>query len=170
MAGLIRQPPPNTLEISLEGDETLRYPLLGIHIQRVGTTTQFTLPFVPGSDDTEVVDVETAKQLVGDDLTIKFVEVQGFEDEGIGLTGDDLATAYPGTHSASGQPIVTLIFKDRGARIFGELTGKIAGSEEDQIAIFLDEQQLVSPRVTTAITAGSATTLLFREYETWLYF
>jgi len=154
--GLTSQSPHSTLEISLEGTETFRYPILGIQVVRIGASTRFALPFPPGVGEEGLVDVPTAQEMLGEDPTIEFVELQGFADEEIGLTGDDLSTAYPGTHSATGQPIVTLIFKDRGARIFGKLTEQIAGSDEDRIAIFLDDEQLISPRVTTAITAGSA--------------
>ena len=156
VAGLAIQSPPSSLEISLEGTETFRYPVLGIQIERIGTSTRFALPFAPGVGESGLVDVPTAREMLGEDPTIEFVELQGFDDEEINLTGKDLSTAYPGTHSASGQPIVTLIFKDRGARIFGELTEQIAGSNEDLIAIFLDDELLSAPRVTTAITAGSA--------------
>jgi protein-export membrane protein SecD len=154
--GLARPNPPSTLEVSVEGTQTFRYPLLSIQIARIATTTRFALPFAPGIGEDGQVDVPTAREMLGESPSIHFTEIQGFADEDIGLTGDDLSTAYAGTHSASGQPIVTLIFKDHGARLFGELTEEIAGSAEDEIAIFLDDEQLVSPRVTTAITAGSA--------------
>ena len=148
---------PSFLEISINGDETLAYRMLGIQIQRIGTSTRFALPFIPpGAGSDGFVDVPTARGMLGETPSVRFTEIQGAADEDINLTGDDLSTAFPGTHSASGQPIVTLIFNDRGARIFGELTEQIAGSDRDEIAIFLDGDQLVSPRVTTAITAGSA--------------
>ena len=151
--GLARPNPVSSLEVSVEGAQTLRYTLLSIQIARIGTSTRFALPFVGEGGP---VDVPSAREMLGESPRIRFTELQGFVDEDIGLTGDDLSTAYPGTHSATGQPIVTLIFKDQGARIFGELTQEIAGSREDEIAIFLDDEQLVSPSVTTAITAGSA--------------
>jgi preprotein translocase subunit SecD len=153
--GPSRPPPPSVLEMSITGQTNYRTTLLGIQIQPIATTTSFAFPFNPGTGEPPTV--EQAREMLGDDPEIEFVEIQGFVDENIGLTGDDLEVAYPGTHSVSQQPIVTVVFKDRGARIFGELTQQIAGSETDQIAIFLDDQQLISPRVTGVITAGTAT-------------
>ena len=153
--GSSRPPPPSTLEMSITGETNYRTALLGIQIQRIGTTTRFAFPFNPGTGEPPTV--QQAAEMLGDDPQIEFVELQGFVDEDIGLTGDDLAVAYPGTHSVSQQPIVTVVFKDRGTRIFGELTGQIAGSDSDEIAIFLDDEQLISPRVTGVITAGTAT-------------
>ena len=154
-AGSSRPPPPSVLEMSITGETNYRTTLLGIQIQRIATTTSFAFPFNPGTGEPPTV--EQAGEMLGGDPQIEFVELQGFVDEDIGLTGDDLAVAYPGTHSVSQQPIVTVVFKDRGARIFGELTGQIAGSDSDEIAIFLDDEQLISPRVTGVITAGTAT-------------
>lgn len=153
--GSSRPPPPSTLEMSITGETNYRTALIGIQIQRIGTTTSFAFPFNPGTGEPPTV--KQAAEMLGDDPQIEFVELQGFVDEDIGLTGDDLAVAYPGTHSVSQQPIVTVVFKDRGTRIFGELTGQIAGSDSDEIAIFLDDEQLISPRVTGVITAGTAT-------------
>ena len=56
---------------------------------------------------------------------------------------------------------MNLEFNDTGARIFGELTQDIIVKEQatgvrDQIAIFLDGAELVSPEVRSAITAGTA--------------
>ena len=150
-----RPSPPSSLEMSIAGNENYRSALLGIQILRIGTSASFAFPFDPGTGEPPTV--EQAREVLGDDPEVEFVEIQGFVDEEIGLTGDDLAVAYPGTHSVSQQPIVTVVFKDRGARIFGELTGQIAGSQTDEIAIFLDDQQLISPRVTGVITAGTAT-------------
>lgn len=153
--GSTRPPPPSVLEMSITGETNYRTTLLGIQIQRIATTTSFAFPFNPGTGEPPTV--EQATDMLGGDPQVEFVELQGFVDEDIGLTGDDLAVAYPGTHSVSQQPIVTVVFKDRGARIFGELTGQIAGSDSDEIAIFLDDEQLISPRVTGVITAGTAT-------------
>ena len=153
--GSTRPPPPSVLELSITGETNYRTTLLGIQIQRIATTTSFAFPFNPGTGEPPTV--EQASDMLGDDPQVEFVELQGFVDEDIGLTGDDLAVAYPGTHSVSQQPIVTVVFKDRGTRIFGELTGQIAGSDSDEIAIFLDDEQLISPRVTGVITAGTAT-------------
>ena len=106
---------------------------------------------------TIAADLEEAQAIFGDSPHVVFKEeIIGKVDEDINLTGDDLLRAYATQHTSSGQPIVTVEFNDRGTRIFGELTTRIAGSQSDQIAIFLDDKELISPVVSTAITAGSA--------------
>ena len=132
LSATVRPPPPSSLEVSIAGNENYRSALLGIQILRIATTTRFALSFDPGTAGAG--DLAQARETLGDDPEIKFVEIQGFVDEDIGLTGDDLAVAYPGTHSVSQRPIVTVVFKDRGSRIFGELTGQIVGSQNDEIS------------------------------------
>ena len=98
-----------------------------------------------------------AVSIFGDEPTVVFIEeVQGYVDELIGLTGDDLARSYAGQHAQTGAPIVNIEFKSRGARIFGELTQDIAGSQSDRIAIFLDDEELIAPTAQRAITTGTA--------------
>ena len=92
--------------------------------------------------------------MLGDSPVIQLTEIQGKVDEDIGLTGDDLATAYADQESGTGLPIVIVEFKSRGTRIWGDLTSRLAGSPNDEIAILLDERELISPQVVTAITAG----------------
>ena len=91
----------------------------------------------------------------GDSPQLTLSTVSGKVDDPIGLTGDDLARAYAGQHGGTGAPIVNIEFNDRGARIFGDLTAEIAGTA-DQIAIFLDDEELVAPVVQQAITSGVA--------------
>ena len=103
-----------------------------------------------------MTDLEVAREMLGDGSTVRFSEIQTQVDTSINLTGDDLARAYPSQQSQSGAPIVVLEFKERGAKIFGDLTSRIAGSPTDAIAIFLDEEELISPTVSSAITSGAA--------------
>ena len=105
--------------------------------------------------------MEVVRERVGDNAQLLFTEITGTVDEPIGLTGDNLARAFPGQHTQSGIPIVNLEFDSEGTRIFGELTLDIVRKQEtdgirDQIAIFLDDDELISPTVQTAITAGTA--------------
>ncbi|MDP7620225.1 MAG: protein translocase subunit SecD, partial [Dehalococcoidia bacterium] len=98
-----------------------------------------------------------ARETFGDQPNVFFTEeIQGRFDEDIGLTGENLANAYADQHHATGQPIVVVEFDIEGTKIFGELTEQIAGLSDHQVAIFLDEDELISPEVTTAITAGTA--------------
>ena len=155
-------PPPSFLDVTLDGQEQLRLSdVFAFSIQQVATSTTYGIA-IPGSSPTgEPAVLEEVRARVGDNPSILFTEIQGAVDEPIGLTGDDLARAFPGQHTASGAPIVNLEFNDTGTRIFGELTQDIIAKEQstgvrDQIAIFLDGVELVSPEVRSAITAGTA--------------
>ena len=155
-------PPPSFLDVTLEGPEQLRMSdVLAFSIQQVATSTTYGIAVSSTSPAGEPPTLEEVVALVGESPSILFTEIQGAVDEDIGLTGDDLARAFPGQHTASGQPIVNLEFNDTGTRIFGELTQDIIAKEQttgvrDQIAIFLDGVELVSPEVRSAITAGTA--------------
>ena len=155
-------PPPSFLDVTLDGQEQLRLSdVFAFSIQQVATSTTYGIA-IPGSSPTgEPAVLEDVRARVGENPSILFTEIQGAVDEPIGLTGDDLARAFPGQHTASGAPIVNLEFNDAGTRIFGELTQDIIAKEQstgvrDQIAIFLDGAELVSPEVRSAITAGTA--------------
>lgn len=104
-------------------------------------------------DPTEIM-AEAERQFgPGGELVFKLIK--GKVDEDIGLTGDDLARAYPGQHQASGAPIVNIEFNGEGTRKFAEITTEIAGTDE-QIAIFLDDEELIAPVAEQAITGGTA--------------
>ena len=151
---------PDTLDLSIEGTMSQRFTATYATIQRIDTTTY---AFgVPAEEDTQAQPtLEIARERVGDSPEILFTEITGTMDEDIGLTGDNLSRAFPGQHTQSGIPIVNLEFDSEGTRIFGELTLDIVRKQEtegvrDQIAIFLDNDELISPTVQTAITAGTA--------------
>ena len=152
--------PPDTLDITIEGNMSQRFTASGASMQRIDTTTYAFL--VPAEEDTrEQPSLEVARERVGVNPQLIFTQIYGYVDEDIGLTGDNLARAFPGQHTQSGIPIVNLEFDPDGTRIFGELTLDIVRKQEtegtrDQIAIFLDNQELISPTVQTAITAGTA--------------
>ena len=155
-------PPPNTLDLTIEGPEQLR--LSGVSffsIQQVATSTTYAFAILRSSQAEEPWSLEDARARVGKNPSVFFTEILGAVDEDIGLSGDDLERAFPGQHTASGAPIVNLEFNDIGTRVFGELTQDIIAKEQttgvrDQIAIFLDDEELVSPEVRSAITAGTA--------------
>ena len=155
-------PPPSYLDVTLEGPDQLRMSeVFAFSIQQVATSTTYGIAVPSTSPTGEPATLEEVTARVGTSPSIVFTEIQGAVDEDIGLTGDDLARAFPGQHTASGQPIVNLEFNDTGTRIFGELTQDIIAKEtstgiRDQIAIFLDGTELVSPEVRSAITAGTA--------------
>lgn len=71
-------------------------------------------------------------------------------DQEIGLTGDNLVSAFAGTDSFTGKPIVNIEFDDDGTKIFGRVTGEIAGTD-NRVAIFLDDDELIAPIAQSAI-------------------
>lgn len=153
--------PYSTLDVSIEGAEHQRFAVTASDINRVEDTDTFAIRLPADSSTGEQQTMADARALVGETPTIVFAEIQGFIDEDTGLTGDDLARAFPGQHTASQLPIVNLEFDDNGTRVFGEMTTDIVRKAEetgirDQIAIFLDDQELISPQVNTPITAGTA--------------
>ena len=153
--------PYSTLDVSVEGAEHQRFAVSGSDINRVEDSNTFAIRLPADSATDAPQTMEDARARVGESPTVVFAEIQGFIDEDTGLTGDDLARAFPGQHTASQLPIVNLEFDDNGTRVFGELTTDIVRKAEetgvrDQIAIFLDDQELISPQVNTPITAGTA--------------
>ena len=152
--------PPSTLDLVVDGAEYQRFAAHGAQINRVGETSAFAIN-LPLNADNQPQDMEEAKARVGENPNIVFTEIQGYVDEDTGLTGDDLARAFPGQHTTSQLPIVNLEFDDNGTRVFGELTTDIVRKAEesgirDQIAIILDGEELISPQVNSPITAGTA--------------
>ena len=152
--------PPSTLDLVVDGAEYQRFAVNGSNINRVAGTNTFAINLPPDADN-QPQDMEEAKARVGDNPNIVFTEIQGYADEDTGLTGDDLARAFPGQHTTSQLPIVNLEFDDNGTRVFGEMTTDIVRKAEetgirDQIAIILDGEELISPQVNSPITAGTA--------------
>ena len=163
---------PNRLDISVEGEESSRFQLPAQPVVQLPGGQWVTLPGDPLIERVEesnafalnirsvAEDVQNAVEKFGERPVLVFnEEVLGRVDEEIregSLTGDDLARAFPSQHTVSGEPIVSIEFKERGTRIFGELTQRIAGSSNDRIAIFLDDEELIAPVVNTAITTGAA--------------
>ena len=122
-------------------------------------------------------DVEEVKKLIGQTARLEFKErnclqVTGLTlpsgevtypcqlpdnhvDQETGLTGEDLARAYAGTHQTKGIPIVNVQFNSRGTRIFADMTTRLAGTN-NRFAVFLDEDEIVAPVVNQPILAGAA--------------
>ncbi len=114
--------------------------------------------------------VEDAKRVIGETAQLEFLRRQcgapvadfpclpPYEDSRIGLTGDDLEDAFVGTDSVTGGWVVNIQFDDRGAEIFGELTGAINVQTNPQtsevISVFLDGEELISPVARAHIRDG----------------
>lgn len=119
-------------------------------VVRNGDTNQFIINL-----SGEYISVEEAVAVIGTSPTFVFGEEAGAIDEDFGLTGDDLARAYPSQLPQSGLPVVNLEFNSEGTNKFADLTSQIAGSP-DQIAIILDGVELIAPVVNQPITSGTA--------------
>ncbi len=109
-----------------------------------------------------IKDVEEVKDLIGQTAHLVFLEricadflCAEFEDHETGIEGKDLARAFPGTHPDSGDPIVNVQFNSEGARLFAELTQRLAGTN-DQFVTFLDDFELIAAGVNQPILSGSA--------------
>ena len=120
------------------------------YIQRFGTSTLFTI-----SLESARLEFEEAQARFDGNSEIRLVEVLGKVDEDVGLTGEDLARAYPGQRFGSGLPIVNIEFNNEGTRKFGMLTSQIAGTP-DLLAIVLDDAELIAPTVSQPILGGAA--------------
>ena len=154
--------PPSTLELAIEGDDPLRFSVTGNQIKPIENTTKyaFAIPSISNQSEKSISSKEYKSKL-GNNAVISFSLKPGFIDEDIGLTGDDLSTAYPSQHQGSGVPIVSIEFGEEGTKKFGALTTKIYNNDlktgqKEQIAIILDGQELIAPVVNSPITAGTA--------------
>ena len=119
-------------------------------------------------------DVEEVKKLIGQTARLEFKErnclrvtlpsgeptypcvlPEHYVDQETGLTGEDLARAYAGTHQTKGTPVVYVQFNSRGTRIFADMTTRLAETPH-RFAVFLDEEEIVAPTVKEEILAGTA--------------
>ena len=124
------------------------------YVSEIIGTNKFVIALLTAFPDADDPMAEAERQFApGGELVFKLIK--GYVDQDIGLTGDDLARAYPGQHQGSGAPIVNIEFNGEGTRKFAEITTEIAGTN-DQIAIFLDDEELIAPVAEQAITGGTA--------------
>ena len=124
------------------------------NVREIIDTNKYVISLIESLIDSEDPLADAEKQFPpGGELVFKLIK--GRVDEDINLTGDDLARAYPDQHEGSGAPIVNIEFNGEGTRKFAEITTEIAGTA-DQIAIFLDDEELIAPVAEQAITGGTA--------------
>ena len=158
---------PNFLGIAVEGRTDQPTLVSSQPVARLGDGTYLAIPgdplimHVPDTGKFLVnlaystASLEEAMERFAEGSTLVFTELVGKVDEDIGLTGEDLARAYAGQHQTSGLPVVNIEFNAEGTRKFGEVTTEIAGTG-DLLAIVLDDEELIAPRVNQPITRGVA--------------
>ncbi len=116
--------------------------------------------------------IDDAKAVIGETAQLEFLRrkcgapiaaaegrcIAPFTDSSVGLTGDDLVDAYVGTEQATGAWVVNIQFDDRGAELFGQMTGEINTQSNPQtdevIAVFLDGRELIAPVARAHIRDG----------------
>ncbi len=148
------------LDVTVAGVEQLRFDATILTILPLDTPTVFAFSIPPSTEALEPPGLEELQRQVGENAEVYFSEFVPFIDEDIGLTGDDLARAFPSQHTQTGEPVVNIEFNERGTKIFGEQTVDIVDKRErtgevDLIAIFLDGKELIAPSVDTPITVGT---------------
>ena len=123
--------PPDVLNVNIEGDEVLRFTTLGGRIQQIQDSNRFMILLPAASEDVTdtILTSQEAGEKIGSNPKLSFEIQKGYIDEDIGLSGDDLDSAYPSQHQGSGAPIVNIEFDDRGTKLFGELTTDIYAQE-----------------------------------------
>ena len=96
--------------------------------------------------------IDEAKTLIGQTARLEFKErtctdqtCLVYDDADIGLTGDDLESAYAATSEIEPGWVINIAFNDEGADIFGELTRRIVGVQTKRIAVILDDEELLAP-------------------------
>ena len=143
-----------TISIDQEDDRTFR-----LKTNTIGTVKQERLRERLGQELSVAIEsfgvtsgIDEAKKLIGQTATLEFKERTctdqnciSFDDADIGLTGDDLESAYAATSEIEPGWVINIAFNDRGSEIFGELTRRIVGVQTKRIAVILDEDVLLAP-------------------------
>ena len=79
-----------------------------------------------------------------------------FSESATEIDASDLDDAFPDvSQGAIPRPIVTLVFNDEGADAFFKATDRVA-RQNDRLAIYLDNEELVAPSAQSGISGGRA--------------
>lgn len=99
---------------------------------------------------------EEAVEIIGKTALLEFKTSDGKTI----LTGKDLKDAQARINSASGEPEINLQFDSAGAKVFADVTSRLAplpeGDPQKRIAIYLDQKVLTAPEVKDTIPNGQA--------------
>mgnify|MGYP002798211602 FL=1 len=77
-----------------------------------------------------------------------------YDEKADGMDGSHIANAGLSYDSSSGEYVVVLEFDEEGTKLFSDLTSTYSGK---YIAIFVNRELLISPKVNEAITSGQCT-------------
>ena len=160
-AGIEGEAPTEEQMEGLVGTITRRIDRLGVaepSIQRLGEDRL--LIQLPG-----VEDAQQARDLIGQTAQLEIVErvcedvnCTAFEDRPSGLTGGDMARAFPSTDQTTSLPVLSFELNRDAAQQFAEMTQRIFSTNltdsPDQLAFVLDGEVLVSAIVRSPILAG----------------
>lgn len=108
-----------------------------------------------------IEDATQALQLIGQTAQLDFREPNEGTDSALAfvqteLTGKNLKKSQVEFDPNTGEPVVRIQFDEQGAKLFADLTTKLASSPINQLAIFLDDQPLSFPSVNEPIITGDA--------------
>ena len=86
---------------------------------------------------------------------VKCYDPQYYNEVATGIESKNLTDASPGTVPELSQPVVNIVFDDDGSENFYEITDRISRTG-DLLAIYLDNEELVTPGADKAISGGRA--------------
>ena len=86
---------------------------------------------------------------------VKCYDPQYYNEVATGIESKNLTDASPGTVPELSQPVVNIVFDDDGSENFYEITDGISRTG-DLLAIYLDNEELVTPGADKAISGGRA--------------
>ena len=86
---------------------------------------------------------------------VKCYDPQYYNEVATGIESKNLTDASPGTVPELSQPVVYIVFDDDGSENFYEITDRISRTG-DLLAIYLDNEELVTPGADKAISGGRA--------------
>jgi protein-export membrane protein SecD len=86
---------------------------------------------------------------------VKCYDSQYYNEVATGIESKNLTDASPGTVPELSRPVVNVVFDEDGSDIFYEITNRISKTG-DLLAIYLDDEELVTPGADKAISGGRA--------------
>ncbi len=96
--------------------------------------------------------IDEAKALIGQTARLEFKRrtcadsfCSIFDDSDIGLTGDQLESAFAAQDNVGAGWVINIQFDDEGSQRFSDLTRAIVGVTTERIAVFMDGEELIAP-------------------------